>query len=140
MIVYLDSSAIVKRVLNEEHADALRAWLDERADDGELITSTLGWIEVTRAMRRRADRVDSPKNRQLDVEALSGIAACPMSYEIVALARRIGAADLRTLAAIHCATATYLDADVVVTYDDRLLEAARANSLCAFSPGVEEQQ
>lgn len=135
MLVYLDSSAILKRVLNEEHAVSFREWLERQLLESELITSTLAWIEVTRALRRQAAirGVDDLEGR--DVEALSGISACPVSYEVVSLARRIAPGDLRSLDAIHCASAAFVDADLFVSYDDRLLNAARANALPVAIPG-----
>ncbi len=56
--------------------------------------------------------------------ALSGIAERPMTAEVVSLARRIDPTVLRSLDAMHLATAVLLDADVIVTNDDRLAEAA----------------
>jgi hypothetical protein len=52
----------------------------------------------------------------------------------VSLARRIEPNLLRSLDAIHLATAVLLDADTVLTYDDRLAEAARYNGLTVSAP------
>ncbi len=137
MLVYLDSSAILKRVLTEDHSVTFRMWVDRQANSAELITSTLSWVEVTRALRRHYSEHGLDAVLEKDVEALSGIAACPVSYEVISLARRIGPDGLRGLYAIHCATATLLDVDLFVSYDDRLLAAARGTALPVVAPGRE---
>ncbi len=55
--------------------------------------------------------------------------------DVVSVARRIEPLVLRSLDAIHLATAVLIDADLVVTYDDRLADACRRNSLAVASPG-----
>lgn len=56
--------------------------------------------------------------------ASCGIAECPITDAVVSLARRTGPLALRTLDAIHVATATLVDCDLVLAYDQRLLAAA----------------
>lgn len=136
MLVYLHSSAILKRVLTEDHSVPFREWLSDKADSAELITSTLSWVEVTRALRRYAASRGEDDIAGKDGEALSGISGCPVSYEVISLARRIGPGELRSLDAIHCASATILDADLFVSYDDRLLGAARHSAIAVAAPGV----
>jgi hypothetical protein len=67
-------------------------------------------------------------------DALSGIAERPIAADVVSLARRTGPNLLRSLDAIHLATAILVDADVVITYDDRLAEAARRNDVTVLAP------
>ena len=66
---------------------------------------------------------------------MSGVDERPMSSDVVSLARRIEPLILRSLDAIHLASAVLIDADVVVTYDDRLADACRRNALAVESPG-----
>ena len=47
---------------------------------------------------------------------------------------------LRSLDAIHLATAILVDADVVITYDDRLAAAARHNDVTVSAPGSKGQK
>ena len=54
---------------------------------------------------------------------------------VVSLARRIGPITLRSLDAIHLATATLIDADLVIAYDERLLLAAEELGFATASPG-----
>jgi len=133
--VYVDSSALIKRTVAEPESDALDATLERHAaDEDALVSSSLAWVEVSRALRARLDAANRDEvNDAIDV-ALSGIAERPLTAEVVSLARRIDPAVLRSLNAIHLATAVLLDADVIVTYDDRLAEAARHNGLTVAAP------
>lgn len=138
MLVYLDSSALLKRVLEEPFTDELRAAIDEAQEAGhEMLTSTLGWIEVTRALRRRTFPRGGFSIDQLENLAMSGVSTCPVTYEVVSLSRRIGPSELRSFDAVHCATAMILDADRFVSYDDRQLAAAESNALAVVAPGRE---
>jgi len=67
--------------------------------------------------------------------AMSGVDERPMSADVVSIARRIEPLVLRSLDALHLATAVLIDADLVVTYDDRLADACRRNALAVESPG-----
>lgn len=136
MRVYVDSSALVKRSVEEHESDALESALEAYLDDGAaLVTSALTSIEVSRALLRVAERHEAIDAREAIDVALSGIAERPMSDDIVGLARRLRPTLLRTLDAIQLATAMALDADVVVTYDDRMAEACRQNALRCAAPG-----
>lgn len=137
MRVYFDSSALIKRSIAEVESDAVEATIDEHvAAHDAVVTSSLAWIEVTRALRRRpADGVDDGSVQDYIDAALSGVAEHLITAEVVGLARRVGPPPLRTLDAIHVATAVLLDADLVVAYDDRLLDACRHNGLAVATPG-----
>ncbi|MBJ7458365.1 MAG: type II toxin-antitoxin system VapC family toxin [Thermoleophilaceae bacterium] len=137
MLVYLDSSALLKRVILEDHSRALRKSVEAlEFGANELLTSTLGWIEVSRSLQRRfAEGTDGARG-DLEAEALSGIAGFPISYDVVSVARRIGAPTIRSLDAIHCATATLAEADILISYDKKMIEAAATMGLAVDSPGV----
>jgi uncharacterized protein len=133
--VYLDSSAVLKRVLAEAESADLVAALDKHHAEGDvLVSSSLAWIEVARALRSLhrgtlaevADEVDA---------ALSGVAEHPLVAEVVALARRANPAVLRSLDAIHLASALLLDADMVLTYDQHLASACIEGGLAVAAPG-----
>jgi predicted nucleic acid-binding protein len=127
-VLYLDSSAVVKLVAREPETEALVARV--RADP-LLVSSALTWTEVLRAVRRargnasRAERV------------LDGIGLVPIDDGIVRAAATLRPVALRTLDAIHVATAASLGADVseVVTYDVRLASAASDAGLVVVAPG-----
>ena len=137
MRVYLDSSALIKRALAEAESDALDTTLvGYVADDAVLVSSTLAWIEVSRALKSKlihTDRSDEEINDLIDV-ALSGVAERSITGDVASLARRLHPPALRSLDALHLATAVLLDVDIMVAYDDRLIDAARMNGLRVGAP------
>ncbi|TDO47928.1 hypothetical protein EV643_108244 [Kribbella sp. VKM Ac-2527] len=134
MRVYIDSSALIKRVIVEQESDEFVEFLDSHNEQADfLVSSSLAWVEVSRAVLARA-KATSSAGRLID-EAMSGIDERTMTAEVVSIARRIEPLVLRSLDAIHLATAVLVDADVVVTYDDRLADACRRNALAVASPG-----
>lgn len=137
MIAYFDSSALLKRVLIEDCHRELRARAEElESGPWELMTSTLSWVEVSRALKARSERVGDSVD-DLDARALAGVSVMPVSHDVIAQARRIGPQTLRSLDAIHCATASVVDAAVVVTYDERMRAAARMIGFKTESPGAD---
>ena len=127
-MLYLDASAIVKLVRSEPETSAL---VEAIRADPEVISSALSWTEVVRAARRarvRATRASA---------VLDGIASVPIDDGILRDAAELSPASLRTLDAIHLASARSLgeDIDAVITYDERMIEAATSLSLTVRSPG-----
>jgi predicted nucleic acid-binding protein len=136
MRVYVDSSALLKRVVPEDESAELLSFLDAHYQQDDLLTSSgLAWIEVSRAVMSRA-RSPIAANDLID-EAMSGIDERPLTADVISVARRVEPLILRSLDAIHLTTAILIDADLVVTYDDRLADACRRNSLAVASPGRE---
>lgn len=135
MRVYVDSSALIKRVVQEAESDAVERALERHVgEDAVLVSSSLAWVEITRALRRRLDDDQDTVNEAVE-DALAGIAERPISSAVVGLARRIAPSVLRSLDAVHLATAVLLDADQMITYDERLADAARQNGLTVAAPG-----
>ena len=130
-MLYLDSSAIVKLVSREpETVDLVRV---VRANPS-LISSALAWAEVVRAARRVRGNTARAEG------VLNGIALVPVDDGIIRSAGALGPTTLRTLDAIHMATALSLGSDVsqLVTYDDRLAGAAAAAGIDVIAPGTAE--
>ena len=127
-MVYLDSSALMKLVVEEAETAALLAYL---ADQPDPVTSILAPVEVARALRRAG--VDQQARLEAMVEALTLIG---LGDDIVVRAGRVGPPALRTLDAIHLATALELGADLAafVTYDARLADSARALGIPVAAP------
>ena len=136
MLAYLDSSALVKRGIDERETVALNEYLGESvARGGDLASSSLAMIEVSRALRSRLEQWHPAQvASQLDL-ALSGVSEQALTDAVLALARRLEPRGLRSLDAIHLSTAILLDSDIVVGYDDRLLAAAEEHGLRTVSPG-----
>lgn len=124
---FLDASAIVKLVLHEPESQALIDFLDTRTG---VEASELSIAEVGRAVRRFVPDLDA-------IEALDGIVLHKVTPDVLRLAARLAPPGMRTLDAIHLASAlTPASGDVqMVTYDARLAEAARANGLRVVQPG-----
>jgi predicted nucleic acid-binding protein len=135
--VYLDSSALLKRVLREVEregfAGALRGFIDEGAD---LFSSSLAWVEVSRTIRVRLEAEAPRRIIDLIQIALSGIEEFPISEQVIEIAQRMSPASIRSLDAIHLASATLLGADLVCAYDQRLLGAAEELGFRTASPGL----
>ena len=138
MRVYFDSSALLKRTLDEAESDALESEIQLFVDSGsDLLSSAVAWVEVTRSLRSRLD-VESPKViAALIDETLVGIVGSPISPEVIDIARRLGPSTLRSLDAIHLATATLVGADLVCAYDKRLLASASELGFRTISPGAD---
>ena len=119
-LVYLDSSALVKLVVREPESVALLTFLREH---GERASSTLALTEVPRALRRAGfGRVEGRRARAV----LGGVALVDADRHILLAAAALEPPTLRTLDAIHLATALTLGRDLaaLVTYDRQLTEAA----------------
>jgi predicted nucleic acid-binding protein len=117
---YLDSSAIVKLAVAEPESAALRRYLSRRRP---LVSSALAKAEVGRALLPLGEPA---VRRGRDV--LARIELIRMSDRVLAAAGALLPAELRTLDAIHLATALGLGSDLarVVTYDERMRGAATA--------------
>lgn len=126
---YLDSSALVKLAVQEPESLALRRFLARRR---LVISSALARTEVARALlpsgadavRRGQDVLASVELMRINDRVLSEAGAMPPS-------------DLRSLDAIHLASAELLGSDLggFVTYDMRLAFAATARGLRVVQPG-----
>ena len=123
---YFDSSAIVKLTRNEPESMALIDYLEEASI--EASSSVVAEVEVLRNLRKL--RLESD-------EALAGFYLLAFDDEVRRDAARIGRDSLRSLDAIHIATALAVgDRDLqFVTYDERQAEAARQAGLTVVQPG-----
>jgi len=127
-LTYLDSSAIVKLAVLEPESAALRTFLRRRRP---LTSSALARTEVARALLPLGDRAV----RQGD-DVLRRVELVRLSAGVLALAGRLLPSELRSLDALHLATAQLLGGDLrlVVTYDDRMAAAATALGMKVSSP------
>ena len=127
---YFDSSALVKMMVEEPESSMLNAWV--RAEHVRAVSSDLAQTETIRAVRRyRPD---------LTVEARSlfdSVVCVRITPEIVERAALLDPPGLRSLDAIHLATALELgnEIDGLVTYDERLAQAARDRGIPTITPG-----
>lgn len=129
-MIYLDSAAVVKLVHAEPETAALRAWLEDRADTG-WTSSVLVEVESFRALARYAPSTVSRLSPVLDQ-----IELIELTPHIRALAQAVEPITVRSPDAIHLGTALHSRSALTsfVTYDRRLLEAARAAGLPGSAP------
>jgi predicted nucleic acid-binding protein len=132
-VIYLDTSAIVKLIRIEDESAALVGWLNEQSGQ-PLVASALAEIELPRALRR-----SQPEVLSLVAAVLSRLHRVDINAAVRATAAAYVEPTLRTLDAIHLATAEFLVASglqftAFVTYDKRLAEAARRIGLPLTSP------
>lgn len=129
-LLYLDSSALVKLVAREAETAALLALLEPRP---EVVSSALARVEVLRAVGR-ASRWE--KQRARAGEVLSRVTLVAVDDPILEAAASLRPEDLRSLDAIHLATALALrpEAEALVSCDARLNAAAKALGLAVLTP------
>lgn len=127
-VAYFDTSALVKLVRHEPGTDALRHWLATRS--GTIATSVVADVELRRAVRRVGDSVADPEH------VLSGVAQISLTRPIIERAGLLAQVTLRSLDAIHLATALEIGDDLseLVAYDVRLLEAAALAGIRVHTP------
>ncbi len=118
-VTYVDSSAIVKLVVREPESAALSRFLRRRKP---LVSSALSRVEVERACMALGNAV---RERSRDV--LGRLELVRINDRVLAIASTLLPHDLRSLDAIHLATASLFGASLgsVVTYDVRMADAAR---------------
>ena len=129
-VVYLDASALVKLVVREPESVALMEFLREHPD---RVSSALALAEVPRALRRA--RFGAAERRRAR-EVLARVALVDIDRRALAAAAAIEPPTVRTLDAIHLATALALREDLaaLVTYDRRLTVAAERTDLPVQAP------
>lgn len=129
-VAYADASALAKLVLGEPEAED---FADELTAHDRVLTSVVGALELERAARR-ALGVDGSLQAEL---VLARLTLVPVGEAVRRAAAQIAPAGLRTLDAIHLASA--MDTALVdrfYCYDHRLCEAAASAGLRVESPGA----
>ncbi|HEV3311891.1 MAG TPA: type II toxin-antitoxin system VapC family toxin [Chloroflexota bacterium] len=126
--VYVDSSAIIKLVVQEPESSALRAYLGRRKT---LISNSIARTEVMRSVL-----AEGAASVARAAQVLSRIELLRMSDRVLAVAGGLLPLELRTLDAIHLASALELGEELgrVVTYDVRMAVAARELGFRVESP------
>ena len=129
MIVYLDTSAVLKILIEEpgmrEIRESFNGW--QMAGD-DLVSSFLLHTEMHCAARRCG--VASPEV----IDTLLGAVGLIDIDRTHLLAAATQPHRLRSADAVHLATALAVGADLMVTYDVELAEAAERSGLRAAAP------
>lgn len=132
-MIYLDSAALFKLIHTEVESPTLGRWL--RHAEGPLFTSVLAEVELARAARAHAPAA-LPRIPRL----LSGVHLVELTAEVRTTAGSYAVAGLRSLDAIHLATAsvisrrTRLALKAFLTYDKQLFGAALSLQMPALAP------
>ena len=127
-VTYLDSSAIVKLAIEEPDSAALRRHLRRRRP---LVSSALARTEVARALLFEGD-AGIARGRSV----LSRLDLIRVNDSVLNAAGTLLPPDLRSLDSIHLTTAQQLGAELsqMVTYDERMIDAARDLGIRTASP------
>lgn len=129
-LLYADSSALVKLAVEEFESAELRLHL---ADRPRIFTSAIGRVEISRAVR-----IASPSTGRRDAElVLERCVLVAPGDSILRQAAELAGQSLRTLDAIHLASALWTEPDEMISYDRRLSKAGREHGLHVVSPGME---
>jgi predicted nucleic acid-binding protein len=128
-LLYLDSSALVKLVLPEAETGALVATVAAWT----CVTSELAGVEVVRAARRASG---DPEVERRAEEVMAGLSLLKIDADVLARAARLEPRILRSLDAIHLASALFLGGDLgaMATYDIALATAARRCGIEVLAP------
>lgn len=126
---YVDTSALVKTVVEEPESRALLRWL---ADKDRLVACELVRVETVRAVRV-SDPAAVPRAR----EVAASVTLIRLDDPLYQLAADLEPASLRSLDAVHLAAALSVGNDLagVVTYDVRMERAAIDLHLHVEAPG-----
>ncbi|MFC1429591.1 type II toxin-antitoxin system VapC family toxin [Streptacidiphilus sp. N1-3] len=131
-MIYLDSCALLKLLSPEAETPALRSFLRSRAAEGHA-SSALAETEVGRVLVRRGAGQDLLESAE---DLLSRILRIRITDPVLRAAGRLPVPHLRSLDAIHLASAEFLEQALTafVSYDKRLLAAAAERGLPIESP------
>jgi predicted nucleic acid-binding protein len=119
---------LVKRVIDEPESAALERYL---ANDHVLATSRIAVVEVSRATALANPSKEVREEVELLLDSCMLVA---VSSQLLRSARALAGAAVRTLDAIHLASALRIEADELLAYDRRLLAAASEHGLAVSSP------
>ena len=119
MAIYLDSSAIIKLAVREPESAALRQYLRRRRP---LVSSALARTEVLRALLPSGDEAVARAR-----SVLQRLDLIRVNARILNAAGMLGPLELRSLDAIHLATAQELGRELTafIAYDGRMVTAAK---------------
>jgi uncharacterized protein len=131
VIIYCDSSALVKLVIDEPESAELETWLGSQPEP-VLVSSVLAWTEVVRAVART-----DPNAAHLAVDMLAAVSIVELDVSLADDAARLDPAELRSLDALHMAAALRLGPALgsMVSYDERMLDVAKRHGVAVAHPG-----
>ena len=131
MRVYVEASAAAKLLVEEPESVALAARLETWVAGGWAVSSSL-LLETE--LRRLAQRLSIAQERVSDLlDRFDLVEPDALTYRTAGL---LPGEHVRSLDALHVASALHGDCRTMVTYDLRQSHAARAAGLQVASPGA----
>lgn len=121
----------MKLVVDEPESAALHRFVESSRP--RLATSELAIVEVLRAVRVAAAGPDGIRRARKELDATEFL---DVDRELLETAVSWTSARVRSLDAVHLASALRIGAREMLVYDRRLAEAAEAAGLEVLSPGV----
>lgn len=129
MIVYVESSAATKLILDESETVPLQEFLNGAAESGHsLVCSALLETELRRAAYRAGA---SQVAASMVLDRFDLLDADRQTFAAAGLLPNPG---LRSLDAIHVAAALKVRADLFISYDERQANSAKAAGIQVFAP------
>ena len=129
MTWFLDSSAIIKLIVEESESESLRTFLP-----ASLFASRLSRLEVLRNVKR----IDEKKLERAR-ERLNGFSYVEINEHVIRNAEEIAVAlDIKSLDAIQAGSALFIKdvIDGVISYDKNLNAALKKLGIKVISPGA----
>lgn len=125
---YLDTSAALKLLIEEEESDPLAGAIDDEGPD--LVGCWLLETELRRASQREEALTQAAVS-----DFLNGIDLYEVPASLFREAGLLPGHNLRSLDALHLAATVRIGVDHLVTYDARMSDSARALGLTVMAPG-----
>jgi predicted nucleic acid-binding protein len=130
LIIYVDTSAAMKLLVEEVESVALADFLETaRRGPDTLVASLLLHTELHCAANRRPENI----HHDAVADVLSAVALVDLESGDLTTAPLLPG-RLHSAEAIHLATALRVDARAMAVYDDELSTAARTAGLTVLSP------
>ncbi len=133
-VLYADTSSLLKLVVREAESTTVEHELTTWAG---VASSSIAAIELRRAvLRARADQRESVADDPAVDGVIAAIAEIPLTARVRDLAGSLEPPELRSLDAIHLASALALGRDLaaIMTYDSRLRDACQVHGIEVIAP------
>jgi predicted nucleic acid-binding protein len=129
-LLYVDTSALAKLVVEEPESEAVNDLLESWP---LRVSSIVTWAELPRAALRKGHGAKASRRAEALLESIDLI---ELDVPLARFAARLKPATLRSLDAIHLASALSLGDDLggFVAYDMWLTRSARAAGLRTLAP------
>lgn len=135
-MLYVETSGFIKVILPEEESKRVASYLDS-IEDQEWISSILTKVEISRTLQcAKLTKTEREINDlfNLSADKLELVDLKDINVLICEIANSFKDPYLRTLDAIHLATALFYKAESMLTYDKVLIEASKKYNIDIITP------